>query len=138
MVPKALLDTNIFLEILFAQPNQKECLDVLKSIQHAKVQGVVTNFTLFSIGIIAFRKKVKPEKVKIFFDLLKGLLGLEIFHVPTHELARIYSVAKQTGLDFEDAIQYVSVKQLKIPIMTYDQDFFKTDLKSITPRQFLS
>ncbi len=39
----------------------------------------------------------------------------------------------QFNLDFDDAYQYVAAKRMGINLVTFDQDFQKTDIEPISP-----
>jgi len=52
-----LVDTNIFLEILLGQPNKERCKEFL---QENSGQCSLSDFSLHSIGVIAFRGR-RPQ-----------------------------------------------------------------------------
>jgi predicted nucleic acid-binding protein len=62
-----LIDTNIFLEILLDQEKADDAERLLKTLQG---KMWISDFSLFSIGIILFRRK-EPTKLRAFLDDLK-------------------------------------------------------------------
>jgi predicted nucleic acid-binding protein len=137
MAQKALLDTNIFLHILFEQDHQQECLQLLHLIRDSMIEGLVTNFSLFSIALLAYRKRMTVEQVENFLFILQAMPSLFVREVSIPDLVTAYRLSDQTkSLDLEDAIQYTLAKKENIPLVTYDQDFIGTDLQVITPEKF--
>lgn len=112
-----LLDTNIFLEILLGQNKQEECKEfILKNSGRCHL----SDFTLYSIGIALFRKKLFKEYENFFSDItsLMSLRSLPLVKQP--ELA---SDAGKTNLDYDDAYQYATAKHYGLTIVTMDKDF---------------
>ena len=72
---KALLDTNIFLEIILSQEKAEEAKNLLlKSEQH---EFFITDYSLHSIGLLLFRRK-QHDAFRAFLDdvLVNGGIGM--------------------------------------------------------------
>ncbi len=124
-----LLDTNIFLEALLEQDRTDE----VKKLFSTKPLDdfYITDFSLHSIGVILFRLK-QPDLYNSFMrDLV--LDGLGILTLRTSELLQLSEIADKFQLDFDDAYQYVSAKKYDLQLISFDQDFDKTDIHRIEP-----
>lgn len=128
-----LIDTNVFLEVLLSQDNAKSCLLFLEKINKGKIRAIVTNFSLFSISIVASRRKVSTSNFEIFFDLISQIENLEVLNIPFVALIEIYKIAQNGKLDFDDSVQFYAAKNLDIPIVTLDSDFKKAGIKAVSP-----
>lgn len=137
MAQKALLDTNVFLHVLFEQDHRSACLQLFSVLQEQKAIGFATNFSLFSITLLAYRKRIPSAWLKKFLLILQSIPSLSVLDVGIDDLSLSYQASEQiAGLDLEDAIQYFMAKKCGVPILTYDSDFKRTDLVSMTPEEF--
>jgi uncharacterized protein len=97
-----LIDTNVWLEVLLGQKKAPEADAFLKSMD--PTQLAITDFSLYSIGIILFR--LKQKQIFNFFvsDVISGskvrVLRLDIGH-----LLKLASSTEAVKLDFDDAYQ---------------------------------
>jgi predicted nucleic acid-binding protein len=124
-----LLDTNIFLEALLEQDRTDE----VKKLFSTKPLDdfYITDFSLHSIGIILFRLK-QPD---LYNSFVKDLVldGLGILTLRNSELLQLSEIADKFQLDFDDAYQYVSAKKYDLQLISFDQDFDKTDIQRREP-----
>ena len=112
-----LLDTNIFLEILLGQSKKDECKNfILKNTGHCSF----SDFTLYSIGIALFRKKLFVEYENFFSDV-HSMMPLR--SLPLQKQFQLIVNAQKLNLDFDDAYQYEVAKQYNLTIVTMDSDF---------------
>jgi predicted nucleic acid-binding protein len=121
---KALLDTNIFLEILLSQERASEAKELLlKSNQH---EFFITDYSLHSIGLLLFRKK-QHEVFQAFIEdvLLNGGVGLLSLY--SDEMKSAITASLQFGLDFDDAYQYAVASKYDLALVSFDTDFQRTD-----------
>lgn len=121
---KALLDTNIFLEILLSQERASEAKELLlKSNQH---EFFITDYSLHSIGLLLFRKK-QHEVFQAFIEdvLLNGGVGLLSLY--SDEMKSVITASLQFGLDFDDAYQYAVASKYDLALVSFDTDFQRTD-----------
>ena len=112
-----LLDTNIFLEILLGQGKQNECKNfILKNPGHCSF----SDFTLYSIGIALFRKKLYAEYENFFKDIHSIM---QMRSLPMQKQSLLTASARKLNLDFDDAYQYEVAKHYELTIVTMDKDF---------------
>jgi predicted nucleic acid-binding protein len=127
-----LIDTNIFLEILLDQEKADDAERLLKTLQG---KMWISDFSLFSIGIILFRRK-EPTKLRAFLDDLKRG-GFRLVRVDFDDMPHLVEVSQRFRLDFDDAYQYVVAEKYNLSIVSFDGDFDRTDRRRITPDDLL-
>jgi predicted nucleic acid-binding protein len=131
---KALLDTNVFLEILLDQEQAASAKALLaRASAH---EFFLTDYPLHSVGLLLFRRKLHKVFSDFVDDVLRGA-GVRIATLPPGELSAISAAATSHGLDFDDAYQYAVAKSLGLALVSFDADFDRTDLARQTPEQFL-
>jgi len=131
---KALLDTNVFLEIILSQETAEDAKELLvKSAQH---EFFITDYCLHSIGLLQFRKK-QHEAFKAFVDdvLLNGGIGLLSLY--SGEMGAVISASQKFGLDFGDAYQYAIAARYDLVLISFDTDFQRTEEGHKTPGEIL-
>ena len=131
---KALLDTNIFLEIILSQERAEEAKALLlKSAQH---EFFITDYSLHSIGLLLFRKK-QHEAFRAFVEdvLLNGGIGLLSLY--SDEMESVISASQKFGLDFDDAYQYAVAVRYDLVLVSFDSDFQHTDTGHKMPSEIL-
>ena len=131
---KALLDTNIFLEIVLSQEKADEAKNLLlKSAEH---EFFITDYSLHSIGLLLFRRK-QHEAFHAFLDdvLVNGGVGL--LSLLPDDMDGVISASKSFSLDFDDAYQYTVSNKHDLVLISFDNDFQRTDKGYKTPSQFL-
>src|SRR5262249_8583746 len=112
-----LLDTNIFLEILLSQDKKEECKKFV--VNQGKI-CCLSDFTLYSIGIVLFRKKLFHD-YQIFFNDISSLM--KVVSLPLNEHPQLAEEGKKLKLDFDDLYQYAVAKYHRLTIVTMDKDF---------------
>jgi predicted nucleic acid-binding protein len=121
---KALLDTNIFLEIILSQEKAEEAkVLLLKSAQH---EFFITDYSLHSIGLLLFRRK-QHEAFRAFLDdvLVNGGIGL--LSLLPDEMETVILASQKFSLDFDDAYQYAAAARYDLVLVSFDTDFQRTD-----------
>ena len=112
-----LLDTNIFLEMLLAQDKQEDCR---KFILNNSQKCFFSDFTLYSIGIALFRKKLFDEYSTFYNDITSIV---RMISLPAQLQNQLTSSARKLKLDYDDAYQYEVAKHYDLKIVTMDKDF---------------
>jgi uncharacterized protein len=131
---KALLDTNVFLEIILSQEKAQEAKELLlKSVKH---QFFLSDYSLHSIGLLLFRKN-QHEAFQAFVDdvLLNSGIGLLSLH--PEDMETVISSSKKFSLDFDDAYQYTVANRYDLELVSFDTDFRRTDNKNKNPSEIL-
>jgi uncharacterized protein with PIN domain len=77
-----------------------------------------------------------------FLDLLRSSLGLMVYDSnPAEDLAALAFTKKADAefqLDFDDALHYATAKKHHFTLVSFDQDFDRTDLLRQTPADILA
>jgi hypothetical protein len=129
---KALLDTNVFLEIILSQEKAEEAKSLLlKSSQH---QFYIIDYPLHSVGLLLFRRK-QHQAFQIFVEdvLLNG--GINLLSLIPDDMDAMIAASKHFDLDFDDAYQYAVAAKFELILTSFDADFQRTDVGYKTPSQ---
>jgi len=131
---KALLDTNVFLEIILSQERAEEAKGLL--LKSAQYEFFITDYSLHSIGLLLFRKK-RHEAFRAFVEdvLLNGGIGLLSLY--SDEIEAVVSASQKYDLDFDDAYQYAVAARYDLVLVSFDSDFQRTDKGHKTPSEIL-
>ena len=127
-----LVDTNIFLEVLLEQEKADEAERFLREVPTEHLH--VSDFSLYSIGIILFKLK----KHDIFSEFVKDVFvngGIALLRLSFFDFEDVIKASKKFNLDFDDAYQYALAKKYNLKIVSFDSDFDRTDVKRIFPEQ---
>ncbi len=131
---KALLDTNLFLEIILSQEKSVEAKTLLlKSGEH---EFFITDYSLHSVGLILFRRK----QHQAFEDFVEDVLlngGIRLLSLYPAEMESVISASQKFSLDFDDAYQYTVALRYGLILISFDTDFQRTDKGYKTPSEIL-
>ena len=129
-----LLDTNIFLELLLDQDRADDVEKLLRSLPRERLH--ISEFSLYSVGIVLFRRKLFDVFVRFVEDLIiTG--GICLLRLSADDAPRLVEVARRFGLDFDDAYQYVVAERYGLTIVSFDSDFDPTERGRKTPKDVL-
>lgn len=126
-----LLDSNIFLELLLDQDKADEVERFLRTKPREKLYS--SEFSLYSIGIVLFRRK-QFEPFQHFIEDL-GTGGIRLLKLSAQDMKDLAAVAQRFNLDFDDAYQYVVAEKYDLEIISFDADFDRTERGRKTPSQ---
>ena len=126
-----LIDANIILELLYKRSRWKESYEFLNKIKAGEVRAYMLHFTLHGISAILG----KPELVSHFLSEILTWRGLTIVDLPVEEELMASELARRTGLDFDDGLQYYYAKKAGTQIVSFDKDFDKIDVRRVEPRE---
>ncbi|VVB63676.1 tRNA(fMet)-specific endonuclease VapC [uncultured archaeon] len=130
-----LLDTNIFLELLLNQAKADEVDRLLRETPPDTL--CVSDFSLGSIGVILFRRKLHGLFLKAVDDLfLSG--GLRIVRLDVTDMSKVLASSKKYGLDYDDSYQYSISEKYNLILVSYDGDFDRTSRGRTTPGDILN
>jgi len=119
-----LIDTNIWLELIL---NQEKAEIVSQFLQKTEARLLsMTDFSLYSIGIILTRLK----KDAVFEDFLSDTIedsGVCRIRLETADLRKVISARQRFQLDFDDAYQYIAAEKYNLTLISFDNDFDRTD-----------
>ncbi|MBI3599584.1 MAG: type II toxin-antitoxin system VapC family toxin [Nitrospinae bacterium] len=130
-----LIDTNVWLELIL---EHEKAGDARRFFQEKDASTFfITEFSLYSIGIILFRLK----KEAAFEDFLSDTIedsGVSRIILTISDFKRVIEVRRRFRLDFDDAYQYTSAEKYNLTIVSFDRDFDNTELGRKTPVELLS
>jgi predicted nucleic acid-binding protein len=92
-----------------------------------------TDLSPHSIGIILFRL----GKYEDFNSFLEDMItdGTKILSAKPEDLIILHRTAEKYNLDFYDAYQYLLTKQHQLRIISFDKDFYETELGRKEPSE---
>jgi predicted nucleic acid-binding protein len=118
-----LLDTNILLELLL---NQKKADDVERLLRNIPARNLfLTEFSLYSIGIILIRQKKHSAFLSMIEDLIDKA-GVFVICLVRSDMQGVANYAQSFNLDFDDAYQYTVAEKYGLMIVSFDKDFDRT------------
>ncbi|MCR4406241.1 MAG: PIN domain-containing protein [Anaerolineae bacterium] len=129
-----LVDTNIWLERLLDQERSEEVGQFLARIPTEQL--LMSDFTLHSIGVILERLGQRAVLTQFVQDVfVDGGVGL--VSVRPESMLHLVAVVERFHLDFDDAYQYVAAEQTNAVLVSFDDDFDRTDRGRKTPMEIL-
>jgi hypothetical protein len=129
-----LADTNLIAEILLRQTKAEEVKRLLES---TAPEGLyLTEFSLYSLGIILLRRKMHDTFLQTVDDLLLTG-GIRLVRLGLEDMQDIVHASRRFNLDFDDAYQYVAAEKYSLIIVSFDGDFDRTERGRRTPTEVL-
>ena len=125
-----LVDTNVWLELLLEQDKAEEVKRFLQNIEARFL--AITEFSLYSIGIILTRLKMSDIFVDFLSDTIEDSAIAKVC-LDTNDLKQVIIACKQFNLDFDDAYQYVAATKYGWTLVSFDSNFVNTQLGRKTP-----
>lgn len=129
-----LVDTNIWLEAILDQERAEQARAFLQHTESLHL--ALTDFSLFSIGIILTRLK-KDVLFQTFLQDTVEESGVVLIRLDTEGLNEILALRKSVSLDFDDAYQYVAARKHNLQLVSFDTDFDRTERGRKTPQAVL-
>jgi len=121
---RLLFDTNIFLEVILEQEKSDEVKQILT--QTSKHECFISDFSLHSIGLLLFRKKLYDAFREFVKDMITDA-GVTVAVIYADETESVINAAQNFNLDFDDAYQYAVSEKYDLTIINFDSDFDKTE-----------
>jgi predicted nucleic acid-binding protein len=129
-----LVDTNLIAEILLRQTKAEE---VKRFLESTAPEGLyLTEFSLYSLGIILLRRKMHDTFLRTVDDLLLTG-GIRLLRLGLEDMQDIVHASRRFNLDFDDAYQYVAAEKYNLIIVSFDGDFDRTERGRRTPTEVL-
>ena len=129
-----LVDTNIWLEILLEQKKSREAKLFFEKVETENIH--ITEFSLYSIGIILSRYKKIDVLRNFIFDLIYES-SVDVIRLKDNDHFKIIEAMENYSLDFDDAYQYMAAKKMNLTLISFDSDFNKTPEKRVLPGQII-
>jgi len=130
-----LLDTNVILELLLDQEQADEVEQLLRSTPPESFH--LSEFTLYSLGIVLLRRKMYDTFLRSVEDLLVTG-GIRLVRLVVEDMQDIVHTARRFNLDFDDAYQYVAAEKYGLILVSLDGDFDRTERGRKTLAEILS
>lgn len=119
---RLLIDTDIFLEVIYNQKRADAARTLLESSNH---QLFISDFALHSIGVSMIRHGRAARWPDFISEMI--LSGqVEVLTISLDVLADVAETAQRLNLDFDDAYQYVVAEYNDLTIVSFDRDFDHT------------
>ena len=129
-----LVDTNLIAEILLRQTKAGE---VKRFLEGTAREGLyLTEFSLYSLGIILLRRKMHDTFLRTVDDLLLTG-GIRLVRLGLEDMQDIVHASRRFNLDFDDAYQYAAAEKYDLIIVSFDGDFDRTERGRRTPAEVL-
>jgi predicted nucleic acid-binding protein len=129
-----LADTNLIAEILLRQTKAGE---VRRFLESTASEGLyLTEFSLYSLGIILLRRKMHDTFLRMVDDLLLTG-GIRLVRFGLEDTQDIVHASRRFNLDFDDAYQYAAAEKYNLIIVSFDGDFDRTERGRRTPTEVL-
>ena len=130
-----LVDTNVWLERLLDQEKSGIVGRFLDAVPSEQLS--ITDFAFHSIGISL--RHLKRLDLLLQFVRDAFVEGDVVFvHLAPEDTERLVRVMNQFGLDFDDAYQYVAASKHALTLVSFDNDFDRTDRGRKTPGEALA
>jgi len=129
-----LIDTNVFLSVLLKQNRFEESKDLLNKANELNLKILISDFAVYSIFLL-LNERGEDKVFNRFIQYLEESNNIFIYRLQPSEIKEVYKLKQK--LDLDDKIHYYIAKKKKASFVTYDRDFRKTDLASLTPAQTL-
>ena len=125
-----LIDANIILELLYKRARWKECYEFLNKVKAGVVRSYILHFTIHGISAILG----EPKLISKLLSEIAKWNGLTIVDLSLEEELMASEMAGNVGLDFDDGLQYYYAKKAELQIVSFDEEFDKTDIKRVEPK----
>ena len=124
-----IVDSNIWIEVLLRQKRSAEVKEFLNQIPSSEI--AMSEFTFGSIGVLLFRHRAYDAYLAWTDEIL---IKQKITRITLQDFQSPFmQEAFRQSLDFDDAYQYVVAKTENLHLVSFDQDFDKTDLIRLEP-----
>lgn len=127
-----LVDTNVWLELLLNQEQAEIVKEFFNTVPSKNLS--ISDFSLHSIGVILNRLK----KIDIFVDYINDLFSIgyvSCLNLETLDNLEISKLITEKKLDYDDSYQAVVSQKYDIQIVTFDVDFKKCGIKTLSPKE---
>ena len=125
-----LVDTNIFLEYILKRSRVAEVRDFFLRADPSQLH--MTDFSLHTLGVIYVRERKAREFLTfVNEDIIAS--GIHVISLDPGEFSKLTRVSGQYHLDFDDAYQYAVSESRNLSLVSFDQDFDRTEKGRVEP-----
>lgn len=132
---RALLDTNIILDALFArEPFGEQAAAIWKAHEDERFTGYLCAITPVNVFYIARKEVQRKQALRMMNDLM------DTFEISPVNREILRAALQLETKDFEDAVQIASAQADDLDfIITRDvKDYEKSPVKALTPAEFVA
>ncbi len=94
----------------------------------------ISDFSLFSIGIIFAREKNPEPFLNLVNDDIRKS-GITLLSLHLEDFSRLFEYCEKFRLDFDDAYQYALAERHNLSIVSFDRDFDRTERGRVEPER---
>ena len=130
------VDANIFLEVALDDVRSKECKTLFSHIHKGQVQGITSDFIVYTCLLQIESKTQSVENMQKFLVFLNSLEGMKIDSPRFETLYAALTIMPKYGMDFDDALVVaIMISSGVEELVSFDKDFDNVKgIKRIEPR----
>ncbi|HMO03115.1 MAG TPA: PIN domain-containing protein [Kiritimatiellia bacterium] len=131
---KALLDTNIVLDVLMGRkPHAADAVEVFRLIEQGRVSGLLCATTITTLDYLLSQHLKRTEARKLLAHVLS------LFEIATVNRAVLEAAMASRMDNFEDAVLDHAAQHsgADVIVTRYSKDFARGKSKVVDPRQFI-
>src|SRR3989344_5613204 len=133
-----LIDSNIFLELVFGQGRAAECKTFLQRVKSGEISSTISDFNIDSILLAIYRHTKNPLLMKTFLNSILMFTGLDVYFISIEDRLEGIKHIKAHSLDFEDAITLqAALASGCSAIVSFDGDFDNLQVKRVEPKDII-
>lgn len=129
-----LVDTNVWLELLLEQERAADVRRFLTEYEPGRLH--ITEFSFYSISIVMVRLNSIDLLRRFIYDLFSDR-GVNLIRISPQEMETVLTAADRFGLDFDDAYQYAAAEIYSLQIVSFDDDFDRTERGRKSPLEVI-
>lgn len=131
-----LIDTNIFLELIYDQEKASDCEALLNVVSNGEEEAVASHFSIHAVeALIGGREGHLVD----FLRDVENSRGLYIHETNLSDEIAACLLSRNTKLDFDDSLQYYLAKKIGASaIVSFDRHFDGLDVQRLEPAEVLA
>ncbi len=133
-----LIDSNIFLELVFEQDRSIECKAFLQKVKSGEINSAISDFNIDSILLAIYRQTKNALLMETFLTSVLRFTGLDVYFLSMEDRLEGIKHIKTHSLDFEDALTLqAALASSCSAIVSFDRDFDNLPVKRVEPMDIL-
>ena len=130
-----LIDSSIFLELVFDQQRAPECKNFMKKVKTEEIVCFVSDFNIDSILLAIYRYTKNVKLMQTFLTAAIELENLSIYFIGIDDRVKAIEHIEKYGLDFEDSLTLqAAIGSGCTSIVSFDKHFDNLQIKRIEPK----
>ncbi len=133
-----LIDSSIFLELVFDQERAPECKVFMQKVKVGEVKCFVSDFNIDSVLLAIYRHTKNINLMRTFFAAMIDLVNLSIYFIGIDDRIKAIGHIEKYGLDFEDSMTLqVAIGSSCTGIVSFDGHLDKLPIKRVEPKYII-